>query len=147
MQPPAADDPPVTLALVVADRREEVDELAATLTPGQPRTERVPQEREALVLVGAAARRVLAVHDAGLVLVELKPALRQPLSDRGPQLPGLAFACGVDNHVIAIALEPHARVFPGEPRVERVMQEHVGEQGRDRRTLRSSAIPLDQTAV
>jgi hypothetical protein len=33
MQPPAADNPPDALALVVADRREEVDELAAIPAP------------------------------------------------------------------------------------------------------------------
>jgi hypothetical protein len=74
------------------------------------------------VLVRAAPIGVLAVHDAGLVLVELKPALRQPPSDRGPQLQGLSFARGVDNHVIAIALEPDPRILPGDPRIERVVE-------------------------
>ena len=86
------------------------------------------EEVERRVLVRAAPVVILAVHDAGLLLVELKPALRQPLRDRGPQQAGLAFASGVDNDVIAVALELDGRVLPGHPRVERVVQEHVGEQ-------------------
>jgi hypothetical protein len=108
---------------------------------------RFPHDGKRLVLVRAAPIRVLAVDDLGLVLVELKPAIRQPLSDRGPQHAGLAFARGVDNHVIAVALEPDARILPNDPRVERVVQEHVGQQGRNRRTLRGSAIPIDQAAI
>jgi hypothetical protein len=46
VQPPAADYPPDALALVVADRREEADERTAMLAFGQPRAERVPQERK-----------------------------------------------------------------------------------------------------
>jgi hypothetical protein len=81
------------------------------------------------------------------VLVKLKPALRQPRSDRSPQLPGMLLASGVDNHVIAIALEQDEPVLPDHPRVERVVQEHVRQQGRDRRPLRSSAIPRDHAAI
>lgn len=64
-----------------------------------------------------------------------------------PQLPGLTLASGVDDHVIAVALEANARVLSGHPQIERVVQEHVGQQGRDRRTLGGPAIALDQTAV
>ena len=61
------------------------------------------------MLVRATPVVILAVHDAGLALVELKPALRQPLRDRGPQLQGLSFASSVDNHIIAVALELDGR--------------------------------------
>jgi hypothetical protein len=44
----------------------------------QSRAERVPEEIERRVLVRAAPVVVLAVHDAGLALVELQAALRQP---------------------------------------------------------------------
>ena len=57
------------------------------------------------MLVGAAPIVVLAIHGAGLLLVELEPALRQPPSDRGPQLQGLSLASGVDDDVVAVALE------------------------------------------
>jgi hypothetical protein len=40
--------------------------------------ERVPEEIERRVLVRAAPVVVLAVHDAGLLLIELEAALRQP---------------------------------------------------------------------
>ena len=72
---------------------------------------------------------VLAVHDAGLLLVELEPALRQPRSDHGPPLQGLALASGVDNDVVAVALKLDGRERPGHPRIKRVVHEHVGEQG------------------
>jgi hypothetical protein len=113
VQAPAADFPPHSLARVAAGCREEVDELAARLVPGQSRAERVAEEIEALVLAAAASRRVLAVHDAGLALIEREPTVRQPRSDRGPQLPDLLLAAGVDDHVVAIALEQDARELPG----------------------------------
>ena len=99
------------------------------------------------MLVRAAPVVILAVHDAGLLLVELKPAFRQPHSDHGPQLQGLSLASSMDNNVIAVALERDRRERPGHPRIERVMQHHVGEQRGDRRPLRGSAIPLDQAAI
>jgi hypothetical protein len=147
VQAPAADLPPQLLARVIADRRDEADEHIAGPVPRQPRAERVPQEVERDVLVGAAPDRALAVDDAGLVLIELEPAVRQPRSDRTPQPAGLAFASRVHDHVVAVALEADGRVLPGHPEIERVVQKDVGQQGRNRRTLRSSAIALDQAAV
>ena len=88
----------------------------------QPRTERVAEEVERRVLIRTAPVVVLAVHDAGLLLVELKPALRQPLRDHDPQKAGVSFASGVDNHVVAIALKLDGRVLPGHPRIERVVE-------------------------
>jgi hypothetical protein len=53
----------------------------------------------------------------------------------------------VHDHVVAVALEADGRVLPGHPEIERVVQEDVGQQGRNRRTLRSAAIALDQAAA
>jgi hypothetical protein len=53
----------------------------------------------------------------------------------------------VDDHVVAVALEPDDRELRGHPPIERVVQEDVGQQGRDRRPLRGAAIPFNQAAV
>ena len=110
-------------------RRGEVQEVLPEPVLRQPRAERVAEKVERRVLIRATPVGVLAVHDAGLLLIELKAALRQPRSDLGPQLQGLPLAPSVDDDVIAVALEPDGRELPGHPRVERVVHEHVREQG------------------
>jgi hypothetical protein len=76
--------------------------------------------------MSAAPDRALAVDDAGLVLVELEPAVRQPRGDHSPKLSGLLLASRVHDHVVAVALELDARVLPGHPEIERVVQKRVG---------------------
>jgi hypothetical protein len=131
-QVPRADLGAHRLDRVRADRGQERHEMLAVPVLGQPRPELIAQERELDVLVGARAVRVLAVHDARLVRMQLQTDLRQTISDRIPHVAGLALAAAVDHHVIAVALEPHGRILPGHPGVERVMHEQVGEQRRDR---------------
>ncbi len=130
---PASDAPAAHLAphprlRLARYRRREVHEVLPEPALRQPRSERVRQEVKRRVLVRATPVGILAVHRASLALVELKPALRQPLRDRGPQLQGLSLTVGMDNHVIAVALELDGRVLPSHPRIQRVMHEHVDEQ-------------------
>jgi hypothetical protein len=59
--------------------------------------------------------------------VQLKAQGPEPLSDGGPQHPGLILAVAVRNDVIRIALERAARELPVHPRIERVVHEQVGQ--------------------
>src|SRR5206468_5352759 len=52
--------------------RQEVDKEFANLTFRKARTKRIPQEVEPLVGIGSSAIRVLAVHDARLVWMQLQ---------------------------------------------------------------------------
>src|ERR1700733_8127033 len=58
---PALDPATDRLRGFARDRREEADEVLASLAPRHPRTERVAKERELLVLMRAGAVRVLAI--------------------------------------------------------------------------------------
>src|SRR6266516_1008632 len=102
---------------LVADRREERGEHLPPRTPGCAGPERVPQEREGRVLVGATPVAVLAVHDPGLVGMQPQPDLGHPVPDRPAQLRALDLrshceACrGVTGRVtIEIAHPPGAEV-------------------------------------
>src|ERR1035437_3701518 len=82
VKPPALDAATHLLRGVARDRRAEADEQLAAPVPSPPRTKRVAQKRELLVLVRALAVRVLAIHDARLVQIQLQTDRRQPLDDR-----------------------------------------------------------------
>ena len=99
------------------------------------------------MLVRAGAVRVLAVHDARLVQIELQTDLRQPFDDRIAQHLRLRLCLAVQDHIVRVALERDRRILPDEPHVERVVQEDVRQHGRDRRALRATAIPGLQGAV
>src|SRR5262249_16583370 len=129
------------------DGRAEADEGLAASVPGTSRTKRVAKEVEALVLMRAGAVRVLAVHDARLVQIQLQTDLRQPLDDRVEHELRLRLAPAVQDRIIRVALERDGRKLPGQPPVERVVQEDVRQQGRDRRALRAATISLLESAV
>src|ERR1035441_2792352 len=93
----------------------------------QPRTKRIAQEVEPLVLSRASAVRVLAVHDAGLVRMKLQTDLRHPSGNGIQDLAGLGRA--VRYCIICVSLEGDGRELPSHPPVERVMQEQIGQQG------------------
>ncbi len=59
----------------------------------------------------------------------------------------LLLADTVHNRVVDITLERDGRKLPSHPRIERIMQEQIREYGRDRRSLRSAAIPRRQRPV
>ena len=81
------------------------------------------------MLVRAASLAVLAVHDPGLVRVQTQPAtLGQPDPDHVADPLRLLLSFAVDHHVVAVALEPDAGIFPGHPSVERVVHEQVRQQ-------------------
>jgi hypothetical protein len=71
----------------------------------QPRTKRVPEKVEPLVLVSAPAVGILAVDDACLVPIELETDRRHPLGNSSPNLFGPGLRRAVRHCIICIALE------------------------------------------
>ena len=123
---------------VLSSERGEDDPV---LVPGTAGPERVPQERERLVLMTPAPVVVLAIHDLGLDRVQLQPDLSQPVRDRRLYLLSLPQRGRVHDHVIDIPFEADAGELPGHPRIERVMQKQVGQDRRHGRPLRGPPIP------
>jgi hypothetical protein len=84
------------------------------------------------VLVLTPSVAVLAVDDPGLVGVKIQPDLDHSLIDRGPQFLRLSLAPAVHHRIIHVAFESDGRKRPGHPHVECVVEEEVGQHGRDR---------------
>jgi hypothetical protein len=124
--PPAPQFSTHLLERVATHRWQEVDEVLASLASGETRAKRVPQELESLVGIGGSAIRVLAVHDAGLVWMQLQTTVRQPSGDGIPNELSLLLRLAVHHCVVAIPLEPHIRELLSHPYVERIMQEQIG---------------------
>lgn len=59
----------------------------------------------------------------------------------------LPLAPAMHDHIIRVALERDGGELPGHPRIKRVVQEDVGQHGRERRPLRSPAIARAKGAV
>jgi hypothetical protein len=137
-------DPPQGL---LADRGQERAELPPVLVPRRSLPELVPQERKRRVLVRAAPLPVLTVDDPGLVRMQPQADLLHPYADRGQHLTCLLLADTMHDRVVDIALERDGRKLPSHPRIERIVQEQIREHRRDRRSLRSTAIPRRQRRV
>jgi hypothetical protein len=88
-----------------------------------------PQERKRHLLEDAAPVAVLAVHDLGLVRVQLQPDLTQPLLQRSQHLACLRPGDAVDHRIVGVALERNRRELPSQPQVERVVHEQVRQNG------------------
>ena len=95
----------------------------------------------------SSAAAVFAVHDLRLVGVQLEAEGPEPGGDGGPKRSGLFLGVAVGNDVVRVALERTSRMFPVHPTIERVVHEQVGEQGRDRRSLRGSLLSWDEGPV
>ena len=115
-----------------ADRGQEGGERLPVRIPGFAGTERVPQERERRVLERATPPGVLAVNDPGLGRVQPQPDLLHPLSERSQHLTCLPLGRAVHHRIVGIALELHGRELAPQPRVQRVLHEQVGQDGRNR---------------
>ncbi len=89
-------------------------------------------QRERHVLIGTAPPVVLAVHDPGLVRVQLQPQTGQPRIERGPHLAGLPLGRTMDHGVVGIPFERHGRELPRQEHVERLVQHQVGQHRGDR---------------
>src|SRR6266511_557225 len=100
-----------------------------------------------LSLHDALPIRVLAVHDAGLVRMQLQTDFRHPQGDGVQDLAGLGLGRAVRYCIIGVPLEGDVRELPGDPSVERIMQEQICQQGRDRRSLWGPAVSLDDGAI
>src|SRR5258708_19874249 len=130
------------LPRLAADGRGEASEIASRAA-GKTAPEGVAEEIEAGALEVSPAVRVFAVHDLRLHGMQLKTQRPEPLSDGGPQRPGLVLSVAVRNNIIRVTLKRATRELPVHPRVERIVHEQISQQGRNRRTLRSPFLSRD----
>ena len=147
MQPPTSNLLADRLGGRVADRGGKAVEDLPGLAPYCPSTKRVSQEVEADVIMITPTIRILAVHDAGLVRMKLQTETRQPGADGVQDMLCLELAHAVDYRIICIALEADVGELPTQPLIERIVEEEVGQQGRDRGALWGSPIPCRDGAV
>src|SRR5262249_52683984 len=134
------------LLRLAADGRGEAGEIASRAL-GKAALEGVAEEVEAGVPAAAWAVRVVAEHDLRLRGVQLQAQGFEPLSDGGPQYPRLVLGVAVRSDVVRVTLERAARELPVHPRIERIMHEQVGQDRRNRGTLRGSLFPRDNGPV
>ena len=127
---PGVDFPAHSLEGVLAGRGQEGAEHRAVSLPGRglPGAERVAEESERRFrAVFAPPVPVLAVHDPGLVRVQLQPDFGHPFFQGSEDLAGLLPRRAVHHGVVGVTLELDRRELPFEPFVERVVHEQVGE--------------------
>ena len=79
------------------------------------------------MVIRATPPTVLAVHDLCFVGVQPQPDLLHPLSESRQHHAGFGFAFAVHHRIIYVAFEGDTRELPGHPRVERVVQEQIGQ--------------------
>ena len=76
-----------------------------------------------VVTFASVAFGILALATLTTGFQVLKGARPKPLRDGGPKHSGLFLGVAVGHHVICVAFEQAARILPGQPQVERVVQE------------------------
>jgi hypothetical protein len=116
-------------------------------TMGAARPEGIAEEVKAGVLCHPSTAAVFAIHDLRLVGVQFEAKSPEPGSDSSPQIPGLPLGVAVGNNIVSVALEGAARILMVHPTIERIVHEQVGQQGRDRGTLRGSFLPSHESPV
>ena len=82
----------------------------------------------------ATAPAVLAVDDPRLIGMNRSPAPHSR-GDRDAHVFGLPPALAVHDDVVGVTLKRAARKGPGHPRIERVVQEQVRQDRRNRRPI------------
>src|SRR6201987_5640072 len=95
----------------------------------------------------AAPVDILAVDDLRLLRMQQQLAGRQAVGNRAPECSRLLGALAMTNDVVPVPLEQDVRKVPRHPRVERVMQEEICQQGRDHPALRRPRRARHDTAV
>lgn len=127
-------------------RQERREDLAVPV-PCCSALEREAEEGERRRDEIAAASVFSAVHDPGLGRVQLQPDLLHPVADRPQDFAGSTLGTAVDNRVIGVAFELDVPKIAGEPLVERLVQEQIRQNRRDRSPLRGAPVSLPQGAV
>ena len=131
-----------------ADRWSEAHKQAVPLAIlHDPWSEGIPEEVELRVRICSLTASVLAVYDLRLVWMHLKAALRKPGIQRRHDGLRLLFRLAVHQSIIRIATPGNARVRPGHPGIERVVQKEIGQNGTDHATLRGSLGALHQGSL
>jgi hypothetical protein len=95
----------------------------------------------------AVAIGVLTVDQLGLLRVEHQSTFGEAALEPFPEDARLMFGAAVADDVVGVPFEWNTGHRPPQPDVERIVQEQVGQQGRDHPALRRSLHPGDKLAV
>src|SRR5713226_10544925 len=76
---------------------------------------------------GLSLLRTWRTDDPGLARMQQQPDRVHPLPQSRQDTLRLGLADAVDHRVIHVALEPDGRELPGQPGIERVVQEQIGD--------------------
>src|SRR5512132_730113 len=79
----------------------------------------------------SASVPILAVDDLRLLRMQRKPARGEACVDGLPHRPRFFFASAMTDDVVRVALKRDGGKIPRHPRVERVVQEKIGQRGAD----------------
>jgi hypothetical protein len=90
---------------------------------------------------------ISAVHDAGLLGMQLQLTSSQTLLKLYPQGLGLGLAVAMADDVIRVALERHLGAVPHHPSIEGVVQEQVSQHGANNTPLWRSLVPPHQHPI
>ena len=136
MQAPASNRLSDRAQCTPADRRRERCEQTTVSIACRSRTERVTQKIKRHILRLTTTIRILAVHHPGLVRVQFQSYSTKPCTQVLAHLDSLSFGTAVKDTVIGIATKRHPRVMGCQPMVQRIVQEQVRQDRRQRATLR-----------
>jgi hypothetical protein len=89
----------------------------------------VAQEVEPFVLVRARTIGIFAVHDARLVWMKFQTDLRHPFGNGRQHMLCLGLGRTVHYRIIRVALETGEGELLRQPRIERIVEEKVSQQG------------------
>lgn len=129
LQMPSPNGLPHCLEGITADRRGEVHVDPLILVHRLTRPEGVSQEGELHIRMCLPPVDVLAVDDPCLARMQFEPALAEPLADPVQRQLCLSQALAMDYPVIGgITAEPYAAEVAGDPNIESVVQEQIGQQ-------------------
>jgi len=112
---------------LVADCREEVEELLALSIASAARLEGVAKEVERDVFAFLSPFIILAVDDPGFLRVELQTAFRKTFSDRLHHGSSLAFSSAMDYRIVSVSFETQTREGPLHPAIECIVQNQICE--------------------
>lgn len=139
LQMPSSDGLPHGLASHAADRRGEVHVNPAIFVQRLAGPERISQESELDFEMILLAIDILAVHDPCLVRMQFEAAFSEAFVNSPQHELRLRLTLAVDDRIIGVAPEPHARQSAIDPDVKSIVQEQICQKWRNDAALRRAS--------
>src|ERR1039457_7361079 len=97
--------------------------------------------------VGTSATVILTVGDLRLLRMQRQVAGRKALLDRIFQMRCLRLTATVANQIVPVTVERDVRKLPIHPKIERIVELEISQDGTDDTALRRPRRPLNKTTV